>query len=131
MLESYFIIKYLGQIGIDYGGLRKDWFTKLSRELFNPSLGLFSITDEMKYHPNAQSYANSYHLQLFKFCGILIAKAILQKENVDVHLTSAFLCRILGRNVGLNDIRGIDNEIFRSLHFLLNNRDVSKKNFFF
>lgn len=34
-------IKIAEELGLDYGGIRREWITLLVKELFNPNLGLF------------------------------------------------------------------------------------------
>jgi E3 ubiquitin-protein ligase NEDD4 len=34
-------IDFEGEIGLDYGGLAREWFYLLSKEMFNPFYGLF------------------------------------------------------------------------------------------
>lgn len=114
-------IEYINDKGIDASGLRRDWFTKLSRELFNPDYGLFTSTDKVSFQPSRLSYANPDHLKFFKFAGMIIARALLQGENVDAHLSRPFLKQILHRKVELKDIEESDEMIFRSLQFILDN----------
>lgn len=114
-------IQNIGENGVDLGGLRRNWFTKLSRALFNIDLGLFSLTENMTYQPSIQSYSNSNYIQLFKFAGAFIARAILQKEYIDVELTHSFLCNILDYKTDIEDLREIDESVYNSLQFILKN----------
>lgn len=107
-------IEYIDEAGYDLGGLRRDWFIRLSSALFNTDLGLFSISENM-------SYANPNHLNLFEFAGYFVARALLQGEHIDGHFTRAFLCNILHQNINLKDIEEIDPSIYNSLCFILNN----------
>lgn len=34
-------IKFKNELGVDYGGLTKEWLTIITKELFNPMFGLF------------------------------------------------------------------------------------------
>ena len=40
-------IEFVGEKGLDYGGVAREWFYLLSKEMFNPYYGLFeySATD--------------------------------------------------------------------------------------
>ena len=40
-------IEFDGEVGLDYGGVAREWFYLLSKEMFNPYYGLFeySATD--------------------------------------------------------------------------------------
>ena len=37
-------IEFLGEKGLDYGGVQREWFFLLSREMFNPYYGLFEYS---------------------------------------------------------------------------------------
>ena len=117
--KCHFQIHFIGEQGLDFGGLRRDWFISVSKALFNTDLSLFSISENMTIQPSIQSYAN--HLQLFKFAGYLVAKAILQGEHIDGHFSHAFLCNILELKTGLEDIKELSPCIYNSLDFILNN----------
>ena len=37
-------IEFEGEVGLDYGGLAREWFYCLSKEMFNPYYGLFEYS---------------------------------------------------------------------------------------
>lgn len=37
-------IEFIGEKGLDYGGVQREWFFLLSREMFNPYYGLFEYS---------------------------------------------------------------------------------------
>ena len=37
-------IEFDGEVGLDYGGLAREWFFLLSKEMFNPYYGLFEYS---------------------------------------------------------------------------------------
>lgn len=37
-------IEFDGEIGLDYGGVAREWFYLLSKEMFNPYYGLFEYS---------------------------------------------------------------------------------------
>ena len=43
-----------GEAGIDVGGLLRDFYTELSRAMFNPDYSLFNLTDNgVSYYANS------------------------------------------------------------------------------
>jgi hypothetical protein len=44
-------------MGIDGGGLFKEFLTSLSKEVFDTNRGLWLVTDENELYPNPHSYA--------------------------------------------------------------------------
>lgn len=44
LLKTKLWIEFEGEIGLDYGGLAREWFFLLSKEMFNPYYGLFEYS---------------------------------------------------------------------------------------
>ena len=82
-----FHIEFMGEQGIDAGGLTREWFNILSREIFDPNYALFTSVDGATFQPNPLSNINSNHLSYFKFVGNVIAKAICDGQLMDAHFT--------------------------------------------
>ena len=73
-------IEYSGEDGIDSGGLTKDWFLELSRQLFDPQLCLFRKYKGgprgIVFDIDPRSGVNGQHLLYFHFFGRILAKVI-------------------------------------------------------
>ena len=70
------VIVTSGEEGQDAGGLLREWYLIMSREIFNPNYALFMISpgDRVTYTINPSSHCNSNHLSYFKFVGRFLAK---------------------------------------------------------
>ncbi|WAQ98408.1 NEDD4-like protein [Mya arenaria] len=71
-------IEFDGEAGLDYGGVSREWFFLLSKEMFNPYYGLFeySATDNYTLQINPLSgIFNEDHLSYFQFCGRIAGMA--------------------------------------------------------
>lgn len=121
--ESKLEINFKGESGIDAGGVTREWYQVLSRQMFNPDYALFTpvSSDENTYHPNRISYINPEHLSFFKFIGKIIGKAIFDNCFLDCHFSRAVYKRLLGRKVSLKDMETLDLEYFKSLVWMLEN----------
>lgn len=121
--DSKLEVNFKGESGIDAGGVTREWYQVLSRQMFNPDYALFSpvSSDENTYHPNRISYINPEHLSFFKFIGKVIGKAIYDNCFLDCHFSRAVYKRILGRKVSLKDMETLDLEYFKSLMWMLEN----------
>lgn len=84
-------INFKGESGIDAGGVTREWYQVLSRQMFNPDYALFSAiaSDETTFHPNRTSFVNPEHLSFFKFIGRIIGKAIFDGSFLDCHFSRA------------------------------------------
>lgn len=116
-------ITFKGEAGVDAGGVTREWYQVLSRQMFNPDYALFTpvASDETTFHPNRTSYVNPEHLSFFKFIGRIIGKAIFDGSFLDCHFSRAVYKRILGRPVSLKDMETLDLEYFKSLMWMLEN----------
>ena len=70
ILKTKLWIEFDNEVGLDYGGLAREWFYLLSKDMFNPYYGLFeySATDNYTLQINPYSgVCNEEHLSYFKF----------------------------------------------------------------
>nr|AGZ20485.1 putative ubiquitin protein ligase [Penicillium janthinellum] len=77
-------IEFVGEEGVDAGGLRKEWFLLLVREVFDPNHGLFIYDDDSQY-----CYFNPYCFESseqFYLVGVLLGLAIYNSTILDVDL---------------------------------------------
>ncbi|KAI5187846.1 E3 ubiquitin-protein ligase HUWE1, partial [Nematocida homosporus] len=118
--DARFNIKFAGERGVDAGGLTREWFGELSREMFNPGYALFDAIG-LAYQPSPNSHVNPEHLLYFKFIGRVLGKAVHDGATLDCHFTRAVYKRLLGRPVTLSDIEAVDPAFHRSLTWILNN----------
>ncbi|KAI0376176.1 hypothetical protein F5Y04DRAFT_267111 [Hypomontagnella monticulosa] len=75
-------IEFQGEEGVDGGGLRKEWFLLLVREVFNPDHGLFVYDDDSRFcyfNPNTFETSDQYFL-----VGVVLGLAIYNSTILDV-----------------------------------------------
>lgn len=116
-------IQFKGEQGVDAGGLTREWYQVLSRQMFNPDYALFTpvASDKTTFHPNRTSWVNPEHLSFFKFVGTIIGKAVYDNCMLDCHFSRAVYKRILGRPVSLKDMESLDLDYYKSLVWMLEN----------
>lgn len=121
--DSRLEVNFKGEAGIDAGGVTREWYQVLSRQMFNPDYALFTAvaSDETTFHPNRTSYINPEHLSFFKFIGRIIGKAIFDGCFLDCHFSRAVYKKILDCPVSLKDMENLDLEYFKSLMWMLEN----------
>jgi hypothetical protein len=113
-------VSFHGEEGMDAGGVTREWYGVLAREIFNPNYALFTSSgDNVTFQPNAQSYINPDHQSYFKFVGRIIGKAICDGHLLDAHFTRSFYKHMLGLPVSVVDLEAIDPEYFKSLKQIL------------
>lgn len=116
-------IRFRGEEGVDAGGVTREWFQVLSRQMFNPDYALFVpvASDRTTFHPNKLSKVNEEHLDFFKFIGRIIGKALYEGRALDCHFSRAVYKRILGKSVSIKDMETLDLDYYKSLLWMLEN----------
>ncbi|KAK3678646.1 E3 ubiquitin-protein ligase tom1 [Vermiconidia calcicola] len=116
-------IRFHGEEGIDAGGVSREWFAAMARQMFNPDYALFNpvASDRTTFHPNPLSQINGEHLLFFKFIGRIIGKALYEGRVLDCHFSRAVYRRILGKSVSLKDMESLDLDYYKSLVWILEN----------
>lgn len=118
-------ITFEGEPGLDYGGVAREWFYLLSREMFNPYYGLFeySAIDNYTLQINPQSgLLNPDHERYFQFIGIVCAMAVYHGKLIEAFFIRPFYKMMLGKNtIVLEDMAEVDVETYNSLKWVLDN----------
>ncbi|CAO3595638.1 unnamed protein product [Absidia cylindrospora] len=117
------MVRFYDEEGVDAGGVSREWFSVLARQMFDPNYALFiaSAADKLTYQPNRASWVNSDHLSFFKFVGRVIGKAIYDGRLLDAYFTRSFYKHILNRSVDYRDVEAVDPEYYKSLVWMLDN----------
>lgn len=76
-LKGKLHVEFDGEEGVDAGGVTREWFLMLSKEIFNPNYALFtpSLNGQM-FQPSNKSHVNPDHVKYFKFIGRIVGKAL-------------------------------------------------------
>jgi len=127
-MKGRLVVNFHEEEGIDAGGLTREWYLVLSREIFNPNYCLFTRgQDGATFQPNPLSGINQNHLDYFKFAGRVFGKAVVDGQLLDGHFTRSFYKHLLGLPIEYSDIEGVDPEYYKSLRQILeyNLEDIS------
>ena len=129
------IIYYLiaGEPGIDEGGVRREWFTLLAKELFDPSNGLFVQVEEggAAVMPNAFPPPTLKAKHFFKFAGKIVGKCLYESAQgisygqlLPVRLAKSFLVQLVGLRVNYRHFADDAPELYASKISLIETSDV-------
>jgi len=125
-------VRFYDEEGVDAGGLTREWFQILARQMFNPNYALFQpcAADKLTYQPNKASWVNPEHLSFFKFVGRVIGKAIYDGRLLDAYFARSLYRQILGKPVDYRDVEWVDPEYYNSLCWILENDPTPLELFF-
>ncbi|XP_074956409.1 E3 ubiquitin-protein ligase NEDD4 isoform X2 [Phalacrocorax aristotelis] len=126
-LKARLWIEFDGEKGLDYGGVAREWFFLLSKEMFNPYYGLFeySATDNytLQINPNS-GLCNEDHLSYFKFIGRVAGMAVYHGKLLDAFFIRPFYKMMLQKPITLHDMESVDSEYYNSLRWILENDPI-------
>ena len=100
-LKKAIRVEFVGEPGIDVGGLRKEWFLLLIRELFNTSRELFNEDENSRY---CWFNINSNQpLKYYKLVGVTLGLALYNSTILDAGFPPILYARLLGGPYNLKD----------------------------
>eukprot|EP00761_Pharyngomonas_kirbyi_P013978 gb/GECH01014008.1/.p1 GENE.gb/GECH01014008.1/~~gb/GECH01014008.1/.p1 ORF type:complete len:721 (+),score=180.72 gb/GECH01014008.1/:1-2163(+) len=111
-------VQFAGEQGLDEGGVRKEFFQLVVREIFDVNYGMFTYNEDTRtfwFNPNSFETEGE-----FKLIGIIIGLAIYNQVILDVHFPLVVYKKLLRQKTSLKDIKSIDPELERGLEQLLN-----------
>ncbi|CAE8633475.1 unnamed protein product, partial [Polarella glacialis] len=114
-------VQFVGEDGLDEGGVRREFFQVLVRQLFDQSYAMFTRD------PNAHTtWFSTLALDngdtnfLFKACGTVIGLAIYNNEDgIQIQFPLALFKKLKGEALNLSDLQDIHPEVWMSMQQLL------------
>ena len=118
-------VKFKGEDGVDEGGVRKEFFILLIRQIFDPNYGMFSYNKKTRlYWFNHYSFEPKIKYELI---GIIFGLAIYNNTILDVKLPITIYKKLLGIKPTLEDMKECDPELYHTLNYLKTNNDSNLK----
>jgi len=113
-------ITFRNEQGVDAGGLSREFFGILAKEIFNPNYALFTSTEDgCTFQPNPNSSVNPDHLSYFRFVGRIVGKAVADGYLLDSHFTRSLYKHMLGNEPTHHDMEAIDPDYYKNLKTIL------------
>lgn len=122
--KQKFTIEFHDEEGVDEGGLTKEWFQLISQGIFDPNYALFQQSGKgSTYYPNPNSVVHEKEemIELFKFVGRIIGKALCEGQLLDCYFVKALYKMMLGQPLILSDLEDFDSQLYNSLVYMLEN----------
>eukprot|EP00536_Pseudo-nitzschia_multiseries_P010994 jgi/Psemu1/326262/estExt_fgenesh1_pg.C_3550003 len=113
-------ITFRNEQGVDAGGLSREFYGILAKEIFNPNYALFTSTEDgCTFQPNPNSSVNPDHLSYFRFVGRIVGKAVADGYLLDSHFTRSLYKHMLGKEPTHDDMEAIDPDYYKNLKTIL------------
>lgn len=126
-----FEITFIGEQGLDWGGLRREWFELVCSSLFDPENELFHCFKNDKQglvHPNSK---RPLHLKLkhYEFAGRIVGKCLYEsalgssyRQLVKARFSRSFLAQLIGLRVHYKYFEQDDPDLYVSkIKYILEN----------
>ena len=114
-------IEFIGEEGIDQGGLKKEFFMLLIKQIFNEKNKLFTYYSKSRlfwFNFNSKEEVIKYEL-IGKILGLSIYNGIL----LDIKFHLALYKKLIKVEPNLEDIKEIDGELYNNFNYLLKTND--------
>lgn len=86
-------ITFQNEEGVDAGGLSREFFAILAKEMFNQNYALFTSTEDgCTFQPNSNSSINPDDLRYFRFVGRIVGKAVVDGVSRAFMIFPIFCC---------------------------------------
>ena len=115
-------VSFKDEDAADAGGVTREWYTTLSKAMFNPLIGLFiKSAHGNTYQPDPKSIIQQNYFGFFKFIGRIIGKALLDGQYLDCYFTRALYKTLVGQPLTIQDMADNDPELYKGLCWLKEN----------
>ncbi|CAI5461354.1 unnamed protein product [Closterium sp. Yama58-4] len=110
-------VKFVGEEGVDEGGVQKEFFQLIMRDIVDAKFGMFT------YNETTRSFwfsASPIDMPLeFELVGTVLGLAIYNAHILDISFPLVVYKKLLGKKTCLDDLAGVDPDLHRGLKGLL------------
>lgn len=125
-LKRPLTVKFEGEEGQDAGGVRKEFFMLILKEILNPKYGMFR-----HYEDSALIWFSDYDLEtdtMYFLVGTLCGLAIYNSMIIDLNFPLVLYKKLCGAQPNLGDLKELDPLLGRSLQQVLDYKDDEDNN---
>ncbi|XP_060697829.1 probable E3 ubiquitin-protein ligase HERC4 [Hemiscyllium ocellatum] len=108
---------FVGEEAVDAGGVRKEFFLLIMRDLLDPKYGMFRYYEESRLI--WFSFQTFEEIDLFHLIGVVCGLAIYNFTIVDLHFPLALYKKLLNQKPTLDDLKELMPIVGRSMQQLL------------
>ena len=124
-LQNPIKVKFIGEQGVDEGGVRKEFFLLFIRQIFDPNYGMFNYNEKTRFY-----WFNHYTFEpkiKYELIGIIFGLAIYNNIILDVKFPLTIYRKLLGIKPELEDMKECDPELYKNLKYLKDTKDANLK----
>eukprot|EP00833_Pecoramyces_ruminatium_P010345 jgi/Orpsp1_1/1184377/evm.model.c7180000089266.1 len=128
-LKKKLSISYIREYGIDSGGLLRDFFYQLSKEIGNVNYSLLKYSHDNSYELdiNPDSHISGKdHIYYFKFIGRMLGLAIFHNQYLSIPFSLLFYKKLLNIPIELQDLEFTDPRFYNEINYIKNCENVEE-----
>jgi ubiquitin-protein ligase E3 A len=107
-LRKQLRVKFVGEDGIDEGGLQKEFFQLIMREIFSPKYGIFRDYENGCFWFRPMDNVMKDLEAECKLVGQLVGLALYNSALLDIRLPLGLYMQIIGKTPGLDALTQLD-----------------------
>uniref|UniRef100_A0A8C6TE17 Ubiquitin-protein ligase E3A n=1 Tax=Neogobius melanostomus TaxID=47308 RepID=A0A8C6TE17_9GOBI len=116
-LKKQLVVEFVGEQGVDEGGISKEFFLLFLEEIFNPDIGMFTYDEDTNlFWISPSSLENDAQ---FTLIGLVLGLAIYNNCILDVHFPMVVYRKLMGKKGTYQDLADLNPILFKSLKDLL------------
>lgn len=124
-LQKPLKVKFMNEQGVDEGGVRKEFFLLLVRQIFDANYGMFSYNDKTRlFWFNLYSFEPKIKYELI---GIILGLALFNNVILDIKFPLVIYKKLLELPLSLEDMKECDPELYQTLSYLKNTKEQNLK----
>jgi hypothetical protein len=124
-------VQFVGESGVDGGGLAREWLCLLTQRLFSPDYGMFTVSSDEESafpwfcldHTNRDEEDDDALLEEYYLAGVVLGLAAYNSIIVNVSLPLAAYKLLLSHTVSWHDLKSIRPALYRGLQQMLAHQD--------
>eukprot|EP00826_Nyctotherus_ovalis_P054655 TRINITY_DN7175_c0_g1_i4.p1 TRINITY_DN7175_c0_g1~~TRINITY_DN7175_c0_g1_i4.p1 ORF type:complete len:394 (+),score=124.32 TRINITY_DN7175_c0_g1_i4:1343-2524(+) len=110
-------VSFAGEQGVDAGGVTKEFFQLVVKQIFDPSYSMFNYNEETRtFWFNQDTFEPRIKFELI---GFIIGLALYNTVILDIHFPRVIYKKLLGMDWNFDDLADYSPAIAKSLEFIL------------
>ena len=106
-------VQFIGEEGVDEGGVQKEFFQLIIKQLFDPAFSMFNFDEEFNYYwINPNTIETS---QNFELVGMLLGLAMYNSVILDVHFPMALYKKLVDHPVNIEDLKAMNPTTYEAM----------------
>eukprot|EP00792_Barthelona_sp_PAP020_P005905 TRINITY_DN2844_c0_g1_i2.p1 TRINITY_DN2844_c0_g1~~TRINITY_DN2844_c0_g1_i2.p1 ORF type:complete len:761 (-),score=199.75 TRINITY_DN2844_c0_g1_i2:2181-4463(-) len=116
-LKAHLQVEFIGEPGRDEGGLTKEFFQLICRDLFRPEYGMFVYNEETRQYWISQYSLDN--LLEYELIGVVLGLAIYNNTLLNLGFPKCFYRKLCGLPTFVSDFKEINPKMYKGLQELL------------